>query len=61
MTATALTAAQAGLVSCETCALLARPVEAAAPGYCPRCGAEMTWTKASWHCLACRYKEGCCS
>ncbi|HEX2044333.1 MAG TPA: hypothetical protein VHF23_01760 [Gaiellaceae bacterium] len=27
---------------------------------CPRCGAEMTWTKASWHCPACRYKEGCC-
>jgi paraquat-inducible protein A len=41
MTATALTAAQAGLVSCETCALLSRPAEAAAPGYCPRCGAEL--------------------
>ena len=27
---------------------------------CPRCGAEMLWTKASFHCLACRYKEGCC-
>ena len=27
---------------------------------CPRRGAEMIWTKASWHCLACRYKEGCC-
>jgi hypothetical protein len=27
---------------------------------CPRCGAAMIWTKASWHCLACRYKEGCC-
>ena len=27
---------------------------------CPRCGTEMIWTKASWHCLACRYKEGCC-
>ena len=27
---------------------------------CPRCDAEMIWTKASWHCLACRYKEGCC-
>jgi predicted RNA-binding Zn-ribbon protein involved in translation (DUF1610 family) len=27
---------------------------------CPRCGNEMIWTKASWHCLACRYKEGCC-
>jgi paraquat-inducible protein A len=41
MTATALTAAQAGLVSCETCALLVRPVEAVAPGYCPRCGAGL--------------------
>ncbi|HVG69216.1 MAG TPA: hypothetical protein VM785_13520 [Gaiellales bacterium] len=27
---------------------------------CPRCGHPMIWTKASWHCLACRYKEGCC-
>jgi hypothetical protein len=27
---------------------------------CPRCGTGMIWTKASWHCLACRYKEGCC-
>ncbi len=27
---------------------------------CPRCGEQMLWTKASWHCLACRYKEGCC-
>jgi hypothetical protein len=26
---------------------------------CPRCGADMVWTKASWHCLRCRYKEGC--
>src|SRR6266511_3371407 len=41
MTATALTAAQAGLVSCETCSLLSRPADAAAPGYCPRCGAEL--------------------
>jgi paraquat-inducible protein A len=41
MTATALTAAQAGLVSCETCGLLSRPAAAAEPGYCPRCGAEL--------------------
>jgi len=27
---------------------------------CPRCASPMIWTKASWHCLACRYKEGCC-
>ena len=41
MTATALTAAQAGLVSCETCGLLSRPAAAGEPGYCPRCGAEL--------------------
>ena len=38
--------------------------DATAPGGggepCPRCAATMIWTKASWHCLACRYKEGCC-
>ena len=27
---------------------------------CPRCGSEMIWVKASWHCTACRYKQGCC-
>jgi paraquat-inducible protein A len=36
-----LTAARAGLVSCETCALLARPVDAGEPGHCPRCSAEL--------------------
>lgn len=30
------------------------------PPPCPRCGTAMIWTKASFHCLACRYKEGCC-
>jgi predicted RNA-binding Zn-ribbon protein involved in translation (DUF1610 family) len=34
--------------------------EAEAEAICPRCGTRMIWTKASWHCLACRYKEGCC-
>jgi len=38
MTATALTAAGAGLVSCEVCRLLSRPVAAEELGYCPRCG-----------------------
>jgi paraquat-inducible protein A len=42
MRAPSLTAAQAGLVSCETCHLLARPAAVAAPGYCPRCGAELS-------------------
>jgi paraquat-inducible protein A len=41
MAAAPLTAAQAGLVSCETCALLSRPADRAEPGYCPRCGGEL--------------------
>ena len=45
MTATALTAARAGLVSCETCGLLSRPAEPRDPGYCPRCGAELSWRR----------------
>lgn len=36
-----LTAAQAGLVSCETCSLLSRPVHPEHPGHCPRCGAAL--------------------
>jgi paraquat-inducible protein A len=42
MTTTVLTAARAGLVSCETCRLVSRPVSPAEPGYCPRCGAALT-------------------
>jgi paraquat-inducible protein A len=42
---TAFTAARAGLVSCEICALLVRPAEGAEPGYCPRCGAELVRRK----------------
>ena len=38
MTATALTATEAGLVSCEACTLVSRPAEGATAGYCPRCG-----------------------
>jgi paraquat-inducible protein A len=45
LTATALTAAESGLVSCETCGLLSRPAELRSPGYCPRCGAELTWRR----------------
>jgi paraquat-inducible protein A len=41
MTEATLTAAQAGLVSCETCRLLSRPAAPGVPGYCPRCGAEL--------------------
>ena len=46
MTAIALTAAQEGLVSCETCKLLARPVHPDHPGHCPRCGAELEFRRA---------------
>ena len=36
-----ISAAQAGLVSCEACHLLSRPADPAEPGYCPRCGGEL--------------------
>src|SRR5262245_58848755 len=36
-----LTAAKAGLISCETCRLLSKPTALAEPAYCPRCGAEL--------------------
>src|SRR5215813_7060786 len=45
MTAPPLTAAQADLISCETCGLLSRPASTAEPGYCPRCGAELVWRR----------------
>src|SRR5215510_13984980 len=45
MTAPTLTAAQVGLVSCETCGLLSRPARTTEPGYCPRCGAELAWRR----------------
>jgi paraquat-inducible protein A len=45
LTATALTAARAGLVSCETCSLISRPADLREPGYCPRCGGELTWRR----------------
>ncbi len=45
MTAVALSAADAGLLSCETCGLVSRPVTAAHLGHCPRCGAGLEWRK----------------
>ena len=45
MSATAVSAAQVGLLSCETCGLLSRPAEPAEPGYCPRCGAGLEWRR----------------
>jgi paraquat-inducible protein A len=41
VTTTPLTAAEAGLVSCENCNLLSRPVNADDHGYCPRCGGAL--------------------
>lgn len=38
---TALSAAQAGLVSCHTCGLLSRPAGTSKPDSCPRCGTEL--------------------
>lgn len=38
MSAAGPTAAQAGLVGCETCDLLTQPVNPEHPGHCPRCG-----------------------
>jgi paraquat-inducible protein A len=41
MTANVVTAARAGLVSCETCGLLLRPAGAGEAGYCARCGEKL--------------------
>src|SRR5206468_7370770 len=40
-----VSAAEVGLVSCQTCGLLSRPTNAAAPGHCPRCGAALAWRR----------------
>jgi paraquat-inducible protein A len=45
VTRTTITAAQAGLVSCEACQLLSRPASAEAPGYCRRCGEELEFRR----------------
>ena len=45
MTSAPLTAAEAGLLSCETCSLLSRPADPSEPGYCPRCGGELEWRR----------------
>ena len=41
MTATAATAAQLGLMSCEACQMLSRPAAPGQPAYCRRCGEEL--------------------
>jgi paraquat-inducible protein A len=38
-----LTAARAGLASCEVCRLLCRPVGMTDLGFCPRCGKGLAW------------------
>src|SRR5262245_26611919 len=45
MSVVSSTATEAGLLSCEYCHLLSRPVDRAEPGYCPRCGAELSWRR----------------
>jgi len=45
VTTSPLTAARAGLVSCESCGLLSQPAGSAEPGYCPRCGAALEWRR----------------
>ena len=45
MTGGALTAAEAGLVSCEACHLLSRPASVEAPGYCQRCGEKLEFRR----------------
>ena len=57
MTAPLVIAARVGLVSCESCHLVSRPVSAEEPGFCPRCGEKLevrrrgsiatTWALAS--------------
>jgi paraquat-inducible protein A len=47
VSATMRSAADAGLLSCGTCGLLARPAAAERPGYCPRCGATLAWRRRS--------------
>jgi paraquat-inducible protein A len=41
MTLRVITAEQAGLVACEACHLLSRPVSPAEPGFCRRCGEKL--------------------
>ena len=39
------TAAEAGLVSCESCGLVVRPAHAHEAGFCPRCDAELEFRR----------------
>ena len=42
---TSATAAQAGLLSCESCQLLSRPASTTEPGFCPRCGETLEFRR----------------
>jgi paraquat-inducible protein A len=42
---TSATAAQAGLLACESCQLLSRPASPAEPGFCPRCGETLEFRR----------------
>ena len=45
MTARTATAADARLLACHDCGLLARPAAHDAPGHCPRCGEPLAWRR----------------
>jgi paraquat-inducible protein A len=45
MTATLLTGAQAGLLSCEGCHLLSKPASPTEPGFCRRCGDQLEFRR----------------
>ena len=45
MSASAMTAMQAGLQSCEGCGLLSRPAPGDEEGLCPRCDEELSFRK----------------
>ena len=45
MTTAVVTAAQAGLLSCEACQMLSRPASASEPGFCRRCGEQLEWRR----------------
>ena len=46
MTDSALTAAQAGLASCQTCGLLSSARPSAQTSYCPRCGTALVFRRS---------------
>lgn len=46
MSEAGLSAQQAGLLSCSSCKLLCRPLDADHCGYCPRCGEKLGFRRA---------------